>query len=96
MILHSSIFQILDVWRQNWPLETKYTVSDLIQDVKIWQENGYLDFCTWQNLSQYVTLELLPMHFATATGVVLHTRATRGIQELSISSENYVFITEQG
>ena len=49
----------------------------------------------WQNLAQYVNTELLPIPVAMEACVLVHNPPTRGMQELSISSGNYVFITEQ-
>ena len=90
------MIQVLDLWRKQLPLDGSYTVGNLVEDVKVWMEEGYLDVGVLDKLRQYVNPELLPIPVAMVSGVLVHEPRTRRIEQLSISSGRYVFITEGG
>ena len=56
----TEIFQILDLWLQNLPLD--FTVKNFADEVKVWTSKGYLDAAVWKYLQNYVAADVLPTY----------------------------------
>ena len=53
-----SLFKVLYTWLL--PLQPKYTVKDLIEELRNWIKEGYLDSTAWKRLQNCVVNTLLP------------------------------------
>ena len=52
------MFQVLQSWLQSLPDD--YTVKDLINEVKDWIEEGYVESTIWKRLQNCVAPDVLP------------------------------------
>ena len=52
------VIQVLQSWLQNLPDD--YAVKDLINEIKGWIEEGYVDSTIWKRLQNCVTPGVLP------------------------------------